>query len=235
MNTILKDVREALSAQGDVARSENAQRFFKEPVALYGVTSAAVRAIAKQGLARLKGVSKQEVFTLCEQLWQSGLLEEGGIACEWSYAMRKQYVPEDLALFGTWLEQYVNNWASCDTLCNHSVGALLTTFPECAQTVFAWSQSANRWKKRGAAVSLIIPARNGLFVREALNTADALLRDPDDMIQKGYGWLLKVASVQHPEEVYAFILERKHDMPRTALRYALEKYPKDLRTKAMKA
>jgi DNA alkylation repair enzyme. len=60
MDTILKDVREALAAQGDEARRESAQRFCKEPVRSYGVTTAA-RSVAKQGCVRLKKSSKQDI------------------------------------------------------------------------------------------------------------------------------------------------------------------------------
>lgn len=53
------------------------------------------------------------------------------------------------------------------------------------------------------------------------------------MVQKGYGWLLKVASQVHEKEVFAYVLKNKKVMPRTALRYAIEKMPKALREKAM--
>jgi 3-methyladenine DNA glycosylase AlkD len=54
------------------------------------------------------------------------------------------------------------------------------------------------------------------------------------MVQKGYGWLLKEASRQHNGEVFTFVMENKKQMPRTALRYAIELMPKDLKAEAMK-
>jgi 3-methyladenine DNA glycosylase AlkD len=53
------------------------------------------------------------------------------------------------------------------------------------------------------------------------------------MVQKGYGWLLKEASKKHQEEVFDFVMRRKAEMPRTALRYAIEKMPIDLKKRAM--
>ena len=65
-----------------------------------------------------------------------------------------------------------------------------------------WASHPNRWVKRGAAVSLIIPVRKGLFLPEVFEIAEILLLDSDDLVQKGYGWMLKAASESHPREVY---------------------------------
>jgi 3-methyladenine DNA glycosylase AlkD len=83
-------------------------------------------------------------------------------------------------------------------------------------------------------VSLIVPAKKGLFLQEAIEISDTLLLDPDDMVQKGYGWLLKEASRKHQKEVLDYILKNRKTMPRTALRYAIELMPKELKAEAMK-
>ena len=88
--------------------------------------------------------------------------------------------------------------------------------------------------KRAAAVSLIIPAKKGHFLNEIFTISDRLLPDKDDMVQKGYGWMLKEASKLHQDEVYQYVLEHRKDMPRTALRYAIEKMPPELKAEAMK-
>ena len=61
-----------------------------------------------------------------------------------------------------------------------------------------------------------------------------LLNDADDMVQKGYGWLLKEASRKHQKEVFNYVLTNRTAMPRTALRYAIELMPKELKAEAMK-
>jgi 3-methyladenine DNA glycosylase AlkD len=55
------------------------------------------------------------------------------------------------------------------------------------------------------------------------------------LVQKGYGWMLKVASQSHQQEIFDFVMKNKSSMPRTALRYAIEKMPTDLKELAMKA
>src|SRR5208283_4382337 len=94
--------------------------------------------------------------------------------------------------------------------------------------------SPNRWLKRAAAVSLIIPAKKGQFFPEIIQIADRLLLDKDDMVQKGYGWMLKEASKQHQSDVYQYVLKHRRDMPRTALRYAIEKMSLEMKAEAMK-
>ena len=87
--------------------------------------------------------------------------------------------------------------------------------------------------QRAAAVSLILPARRGEHLAEVFEIAEALLASPDDMVQKGYGWLLKEASRQHQQQVFEFVMARKATMPRTAFRYAIELMPKELKAEAM--
>lgn len=82
-------------------------------------------------------------------------------------------------------------------------------------------------------MSLIVPAKNGEFLKEVFDIADQLLKDEDDMVQKGYGWLLKEASRKHQKGVFDYVLKNKGVMPRTALRYAIELMPKGLRAKVM--
>jgi 3-methyladenine DNA glycosylase AlkD len=72
------------------------------------------------------------------------------------------------------------------------------------------------------------------LLNQAFKTADAVLLDEDDMVQKGYGWMLKEASQAFPKEVFDFVNARKARMPRTALRYAIEKLPAKQRKQLMK-
>jgi 3-methyladenine DNA glycosylase AlkD len=107
-------------------------------------------------------------------------------------------------------------------------------YPEFLPELKKWAVSKNRWVKRAAAVSLIIPARKGLWLEEILEIATIQLQDQDDMVQKGYGWMLKSASESQLNPVFKFVMQHKAVMPRTALRYAIEKMPADKKAKAMK-
>jgi len=170
---------------------------------------------------------------LCEQLWKSGYTEESFIACNWSYSVHKEFSPEDFSLFEKWINTYVDNWASCDTLCNHTVGEFIEMYLNFLSDLKRFARSENRWMRRAAAVSLIIPAKKGKFLPDIFEIADILLLDGDDLVQKGYGWMLKSASHAHQQEVFEYVVRNKAVMPRTALRYAIEKMPKEMKTVAM--
>ena len=71
-------------------------------------------------------------------------------------------------------------------------------------------------------------------MREAFEICDMLLTNKDDMVQKGYGWLLKEESRKHQQEVFNYVFKSRRIMPRTALRYAIELMPKELKAQAMK-
>ena len=233
MPSVIQQIRLELKESADEAVRQSGLRFFKEPVGLYGVKSAVVTRIAKSRFKDIKHFDKRTIFGLCDELWISGYLEETGIACHWAYSVRKFYEPSDIAIFERWIHDHVSNWAACDTLCNHTVGAFVEQFPDALKKLKRWARSENRWMRRAAAVSLIIPARNGKFLNDIFEIAEILLTDTDDLVQKGYGWMLKAASESHPGDVFDFVMKKKESMPRTALRYAIEKLPKDKRALAM--
>lgn len=233
MPDVIESVRKQLSENADEKIKEGGKRYFKEEIQLYGVKTATVTQIGNQAFKQIKEMPKSEIFALCEELWKSGMMEESFIACNWAYAIRKQSVPEDFAIFEKWVKNYISNWASCDSFCNHSVGAFLERYPSFAENLKEWSHSDNRWVRRASAVSFIIPARKGLFKEEIFEIADILLLDRDDMVQKGYGWMLKSLADAYEEEVFSYILDHRSNMPRTALRYAIEKMPDDKKRTAM--
>ncbi len=233
MDPIVEAVGRDLAGLSDAATREGSSRFFKEPVRCRGVKSAAVRGVARQHWKEAAPLGKARIFALCEGLYGTGYLEDGSVAADWAARLAPAFEPGDIALLGSWVERYVDNWAACDTLCNHAVGDLVARFPETIAVLKEWAISENRWMRRAAAVSLVVPAKHGDFLDDALAIADLLLLDTDDMVRKGYGWLLKEASRKHRDEVHAFVLARRGVMPRTALRYAVELMPSVLRAEAM--
>jgi 3-methyladenine DNA glycosylase AlkD len=233
METIIEQIRKELKKNADDKTRIQGEKYFRENVKIYGLKSAQTEQISKEFYKTLPDTNKHIIFKLCELLWKSGYLEEAGIACMWSYNVRKQYEPADFKVFEEWVSKYVTNWAACDTLCNHSVGTLIEMYPSFLSVLKKWARSKNRWMKRASAVSLIVPARKGLFLDDIFEIADILHSDPDDMVQKGYGWMLKAASQAHQEDVYNYVMRRKATMPRTSLRYAIEKMPKELKARAM--
>ena len=230
---VLKAVRQELLQSMDEKTRESSKRFFKEEVRFHGVKSALVKKIAANYFREIKDRDKKDIFSLCEQLLQAEYGEEAFIAFEWAYSLRRAYEREDFQVFERWVDRYVDNWAKCDTLCNHTLGTFLEMYPEFIENLKGWARSENRWLRRASAVTLILPARKGDFLKEVFEIADILLEDKDDMVQKGYGWMLKEASKKHQAEIFDYVMKWKAKMPRTALRYAIEKMPVEMRRRAM--
>lgn len=230
---IVSQIRQELKQQSDPQIQASGKKFFKEEVKSYGIITAKVSQIAKKYKKQVLALDKSQIFALCEEMWQSGYLQESFIACDYSFAICRQFEPTDFKVLEKWVNNYVSNWASCDTLCNHTIGAFIEMYPQYLENLKDWAKSTNRWVRRAAAVSLIVPARQGKFLKTVFAIADLLLEDRDDLVQKGYGWLLKVASQKYQQQVFDYVMNNKAKMPRTALRYAIEKMPKDLKVKAM--
>ncbi len=234
MSNLAIKIREDLKIIANPKAKEGMQRFFKEPLKCYGMKTGDIVKVMKKHLGDATSLGKGGMFALCEELFASGYYEEGIIAGIMADRVAKSFMPGDAATFRRWVEQYVDNWAECDTFCNHAVGDLIQMYPAVAKEVKGWAGSKNRWLKRAAAVSFIVPAKRGEFLEEAFEIADALIGDGDDMVQKGYGWLLKEESRTRQKEVFDFIVARRVTMPRTALRYAIELMPKEMRAEAMR-
>jgi len=192
-----------------------------------------VRKIAAKYATLLKKEPLPEIWHLSEQLLQSGYMENATIALALVYARKKEWTVNDFNTLAHWLNTYVSNWAICDDLCNHAMGYCIDSYPEILPTIHSWTQSNNRWMRRAAAVSFILPARRGKNLTDVLHIAKKLLNDPDDLVQKGCGWMLREAAKCHELEIVTYLATHKSTMPRTMLRYAIERMPTDVKKKLM--
>lgn len=231
--SIVKQITKELKKNIDP--TYNVQQFFKQPVPAYGVRYPIVRKIAKEFYPKEK--TKEEIFKLSEELCKLNIQEEKVVAFEWIYAKKDQFKKSDFKFFEHLLKTYVNNWALCDDLAPTTLNYMITTFPELIPKTQKWTKSKNKYVRRAACVVHLkdFSGRkpNQSKLEEIFHVCNILKFDKEDIVQKGYGWLLKNTSKTYPKQVYQYILKNK-DMPRTSLRYALEYYSKEERKKAMK-
>jgi len=233
MSDIIKQIRSELLGQVDPVYLRGAQNYFKEGIVLHGVRIPVVRAISARYYGQTKGLGKEEVFALCDQLLSYDTSEERTIAFDWAWRRRQQFAASDFRIFERWLRDHVNNWGGVDDLCCHPFGYFIEQFPKFLPNVFRWTKAKQWHFRRAAAVALIYPVRRGKYFRDVLKTADALRNDEHYLVQKGYGWLLKESYKKFPQEVFDYVMKNKDRMPRTALRYAIEKMPSAQRKNAM--
>jgi 3-methyladenine DNA glycosylase AlkD len=226
-------IRAELVRNVDPVYREGAQNYFKEGIVLHGVRLPIVRTISAKYYQQVKDLETSGLFALCDSLLTYGTSEERTIAFDWAWRRRKQFEPVHFKSFERWLLDHVNNWGGVDDLCCHALGYFIDRYPEFLPKVFTWTKSKQWHLRRAAAVILIYPVRKGKYFENVLKTSDALLCDEHYLVQKGYGWLLKEATRKFPKQVLDYVLAHKASMPRTALRYAIEKMPPAWKKRAM--
>jgi 3-methyladenine DNA glycosylase AlkD len=199
-----------------------------------GVRNPYVHSTAKRFYPEVKNRPIDELIEICLGLMDSNIHEIKSVAIDWLSGAKKQYRESDLKIFYSMVKKYLVDWADTDDFSTHVLGQYFLKYPGKIGETLSWCSSKNRWVKRSAAVALIYPLKRGFGLLEAFAIADTLLLDTDDMVQKGYGWMLKEASRNFQMEVFLYVLEHKEVMPRTALRYAIEKMPGELKSEAMK-
>jgi 3-methyladenine DNA glycosylase AlkD len=204
------------------------RRFFREDIDSYGLRAPQVHAIARLVYRELKSWPGSQRDRYMVELWESGKLEAGAIVCYVYRYFSKHCAANEFKLFERWLGRYVKNWGQCDGVSTWLIAASIANRPELIAKLPAWTKSKNRWKRRAAAVSLIQEAKRGRNTDSIFRICEMLREDPDDMVQKGVGWLLKETYPRRPREVLRFLANWRATAPRLVLRYAAEKMtPKD--------
>lgn len=234
---ILNKVRCELKANIEKKDLYNNQKFFKEKVFFYGVRTPIVREIAKKYFKQIKRFDKKQIFIFSEDLLKNKYNEEAIIAIQWIRGFQDQFEKKDFKIFESWLEKYIDNWSKDDDFCLHIIHSMINKHPELIEKVKGWANSKNMWVRRASAVSFITTI--GSFyatkhkLKDIFKVAEILFQDKEDLVQKGYGWMLKATSIHNQEQVFAFVMKHKIDMSRIALRYAIEKMPANLKKQAM--
>jgi len=210
----------------DPVRAEGAQRYFKEAFKCYGLTAIQIRYLAKEIYQSVKAEwSVDDAIQLCDILLPNPYHEAKGFGILILEKYKKDF-PKSLFLkIKNWLSSsYLNNWAAVDVLCPDSVGSLLVTYPELVKEIKTWTNSPNRWVRRASLVSFIKLAQEKVYLDDIYQISASLFADSDDLIQKANGWLLRETGKRDMERLKKFLLQHGPAIPRTTLRYAIERF-----------
>ena len=112
-----------------------------------------------------------------------------------------------------------------DALGTFVIALYLRQFPETLPQLKSWTRAKNLWLRRAAAVSLVPLARKGERLDETYAIAERLFNYPEDLIHKATGWVLREAGKTDQVRLRNFLLQHGAQIPRTALRYAIERFP----------
>jgi 3-methyladenine DNA glycosylase AlkD len=125
------------------------------------------------------------------------------------------------ARFESWLNR-IGSWADHDALVHYLIGPMIVSKPARVQKVFQWARSPDRWHRRAACVALIQGTRQRKFFPQVTRLSNLLLKDADDMVQKGLGWLLRETAKADPKRTIPYLLTIRNRAPRLVLRTACE-------------
>lgn len=226
---MLDELRKDLDEKANPEKSELLQRFFKTGEGEYGegdvfigVTVPEVREIAKKysHLSLLK----------IQELLKSKIHEERLCALLILVYKYNKY-PEDAFNFYLKNTKYINNWDLVDLTAHKIVGKFL--FDKDKGLLYEFVRSENLWERRIAVVSTFAFINKEEF-QDSLAIAELLLDDRHDLIHKAVGWMLREIGKKDVEVLRGFLREHYKKMPRTMLRYSIEKLPEDERKKWLK-
>jgi 3-methyladenine DNA glycosylase AlkD len=226
-----------LKSKANPEKAVQAQRYFKEQISSLGLSSVESREIANELYGSVRKIwTIREAIELCEVLLPNKYLEAKGLATLVFLRYHRDFDRPHLNLIKKWLAQdYCDNWASVDVLCPDSLGVLLERFSDLVPKIMSWTDHPNRWVKRASAVSFIKLARYGKHLDPVYRIARKLFSVEDDLIEKANGWLLREAGKTDMVRLEKFLLKHGRDIPRTTLRYAIERFPEAKRVRILKA
>jgi 3-methyladenine DNA glycosylase AlkD len=127
--------------------------------------------------------------------------------------------------------RYINNWDLVDSSAPKILGAFLAEKPK--EIIYELSRSEDLWKQRIAIISTQYFIRKGIL-EHTFQIAEILLNNKHDLIHKAVGWMLREAGEKDLKQELTFLDKHYRKMPRTMLRYAIEKFDQDLRLKYLK-
>ena len=231
--TPLQAAREAkreLARLGQPAGDFDARRYFRgsDGLRFHNVGTDAMRALARSiHAANHRAWSIRDAMEFADILIKDRYLEVKSVGIELVARYRRDFAPGHLGVWKGWLvANHGANWATTDSICCSLIGPLLVRYPELGVRMLVWARDRNLWVRRAAAVGLIPSIRQG---RGALDLAYEVARrlhpDQEDLIQKAAGWMLREAGKIDQPRLARYLRANGRDIPRTTLRYAIERFP----------
>jgi 3-methyladenine DNA glycosylase AlkD len=220
----LSSIRKQLRAQGDPERAALMRRFFKTAPGEYGegdrflgLAVPQVRAVARE----CRGLPMAAVRALLRSPWHEERLLALVILVE---RFRRGAAEERAAIHRFYLghTRWIDNWDLVDVSAKDIVGGYLE--PGDAGLLERLARSKSLWERRIAVLATFSWIARGVHA-PSLALARRLIDDPHDLIHKAVGWMLREVWNRDPRVAEEFLRAHCRRMPRTMLRYAIEKMP----------
>ncbi len=224
----VQNIQRKLQELGSREKAKVLQRFFKTGPGEYGegdvfvgVKVPELRKLAKE----YKKITVKEV----KQLLRSAIHEERLLAL---FILVRKYSKgneaEKKRIYELYLKntQFINSWDLVDSSAHHIIGAFLVD--KSKEPLYSLAKSMNLWERRISIISTFNFIKHDKYA-ETLKISEILLTDEQDLIHKAVGWMLREIGKRHMPTEEKFLRKHYKRMPRTMLRYAIEKFPEDKR------
>jgi 3-methyladenine DNA glycosylase AlkD len=227
MNAQVRQIIKKLQALGNRDIAVHSQRFFKTGKGQYGegdrflgIRVPAIRKCVREYRTR----SLEDILELLRSPFhEARLLALLILVAKFSAANRSSSVDQE-AVYRSYLNhtKYINNWDLVDCSAEHIVGAYL--FSRDRKPIYRLARSKSMWERRIGIVSTFQFIKRRDF-SDTLAVVELLLNDKEDLIHKAAGWMLREVGKRDPDAEKSFLAKHYRQMPRTMLRYAIEKFP----------
>jgi 3-methyladenine DNA glycosylase AlkD len=226
-------IKKRLKQLANKEKAEVLQRFFKTGPGEYGegdvfigVKVPDLRKVAKD----FQDIATEDVIVLLE----SAIHEERLLAL--LILVRKYVKGNETAkkrIYRLYLKKtkFINNWDLVDVTAHHIVGDYL--MDKNKAPLYRLAKSEDLWERRIAILATFYFIKHGKY-EETLKIAKILLTDKEDLIHKAVGWMLREIGKRDMIFEEMFLKQHYKEMPRTMLRYAIEKFPEPKRQKYLK-
>lgn len=231
------DVRKELKSMADPDKAAILQRFFKTGPGYYGEGDIFIGVMVPQSRQIAKKFSQLPLGEVRTLLY-SCIHEERLVALlilAWRYnsSLSSSMEKEEIAKFYLEHIKQVNNWDLVDLSAPNILGAHLVDRDHRRRLLYRLAGSENVWERRIAILATLHFIRNDDF-SETLKIAGMLLHDRHDLIHKAVGWMLREVGKRDAAAEEAFLEKHWSVMPRTMLRYAIERLPESKRRRYKK-
>ena len=233
MNNHLLNIQNELRRLSNKEIAEHSQRFFKTGKGQYGegdiflgIRVPVLRKTAK----KYQGISIDEIaLSLKSKFHEERLLSLLMLVAIFKKANSK----DRKAVYTLYLDntRFINNWDLVDSSAEHIIGAYLREVDK--KPIYRLAKSHILWERRISIMSTFHFIKYNEFV-DSLRISKILLHDKEDLIHKAVGWMLREIGKRDLETEEEFLREYYKQMPRTMLRYSIEKFPEPKRQRYLK-
>jgi 3-methyladenine DNA glycosylase AlkD len=203
--------------------------YFKrdETVTFFGVALPVIRRLARDvWLVERHAWSVGQAVRFCDTLVRRPEFEAKAVGVLVLTRWHRDFRSGLLRTVRSWLAHgHCASWAAVDLVAPSLITPLVIRYPALRGEVATWVRARSLWVRRAALVTFVPRARYGEDLDTVYRMVLALADDPEDLIHKAAGWLMREAGKADPRRLERFLGRHGWRLPRTTVRYAIERFP----------